>query len=872
MNQPHLQKKPWYSLPVETAFLTMHSSEEGISDEAAKNLAKIIGLNVIQKKQKESFLKFFALQFASPLIYVLIFSMVIAFSFGKIVDGCVILAVVLLNTFIGAIQEYKSSCAIHALGQTVDQMALVIRSGVQKKIPVSEVTLGDVVVLEPGERICADVRLFSCKNLACDEAVLTGESLPVFKRIDPVSMESIVADRKSMAYSGTLVSSGYGKGVVVAIGMETEFGKIASLLQSVVSLKTPLSIALDRLAKTVTGFVFFMCLGSFATAYFRGYSLVEGAFTSVALGVAAIPEGLPAIITITAAIGVGRMAKKNSIIRHLVAVETLGSTTVICTDKTGTLTENKMKVKSLIFLENEKEAIIGSILCNTASSQVDEKQRKYHGDPTENALLMYGHQKGLNENEVRNTYSRIDMIPFDPERRWMASMHQMEDGKRVIFIKGAPEVILEKVRMEPAKKKELEKDLLEMASKGYRTLAVAAKEMPSFRHSCEEEDIEEGFSLLGLFGMEDPPREGVDQAIKTCQQAGIAVKMITGDHPVTAKKIAKEIGIQHPENVLTGEQLDQLSEDELEEKIPHVNVFARTLPHHKLKIVQILQKLSEVVAMTGDGVNDAPSLKQADIGISMGVAGTSVAKEASDMVLIDDNFTTIELAVEEGRRVYDNLVKSILFIFPTNLAQSLTVIAGVLFFPVINQKLLMPILPVQILWVNLIVAVALALPLAFEVIEPNIMQREPRKPKSPILSRPLLIRTFFIGMMVMLGTVGAFFTDYALAQDAQIAEKYAQTSAVTTLVFFQIFYLFKCRAFNLNIFTLGLFSNRYLIWGVLVTVIAQLAFVEVPAFQSIFQTTSLSLRSYLMSIAWGWIIIPLVDLEHWIVKKLGIHE
>ena len=864
--------KPWHALPIDSIYIELSTSAEGLTEAEVLKRIKKWGFNQLTAAKRPSFIKFFLMQFSSPLIYVLVLSMVMAFSFGKHPDAAVIGAVVLINTLIGALQEYKSNCAIESLSRQVPSFAYVIREGIKKKVPTLEVTIGDVLVLEPGERVCADARLISAKNLTVDESILTGESLPADKKSEQISIDASVSDKKNCVFGGTLVQSGYGLGVITAIGSSTEFGKIASMLTEITSLKTPMTKALDALAKKIMCFVALMVGVVLIVGFIRGLGFVEGALTAVALGVAAIPEGLPAVITITAAIGVARMATKNAIIRHLEAVETLGSTTVICTDKTGTLTENKMRVVQVELANGEHQMdamVLGSVLCNTASSDRENK-KIYHGDPTESALLHYANQRGGDYELLREQYPRIDLIPFDTEKRWMASLHAIENDK-VIFIKGAPEKILEKCQIHAQDlKASFEKKLFLLASEGLRVLAVARKTLEPFRKSFDEEDVEGGFELLGFFGLMDPPRKEVQEAIRHCHEAGVVVKMITGDHPETAKTIARQIGIKPYDQVITGEMLDEWSDHELASKLSTTHLFARTLPHHKLQIVRLLQKQGEIVAMTGDGVNDAPSLKQADIGVAMGIGGTSVAKEASDMILLDDNFKSIEMAIEEGRRVYDNLLKAILFIFPTNLAQALIVFFGVLFFPKIGGKVLTPIMPAQILWVNLITAVALALPLAVEVFEPNIMRRGPRNPKKPIFSKEVFIRTFFSGLVMTGICLTVFFLEWILLQQSSpVAEKIAQTTCVTTLVALQIVYSFNCRIFNGSLFKIGLFSNKHFIYGVMIVIVLQGLFIYAPWMQQLFEARSLNLTSIVICVAGAVSFLPTLWIQRKIIQING---
>ena len=783
----------------------------------------------------------------------------------------------------------------------------MIRNGILSSIPSSQIVPGDILVLQAGDRVPADIRLFSVKNLGCDESALTGESVPVLKRIDPTSVEATVADRKCMAYNGTLLTSGTGLGVVVATGVHTEFGKISALLEQVTVPQTPLTKTLKRLARFITGLVFLMGIGLFVVAYFRGFSMLDAGTASIALAVAAIPEGLPAIITIAAAIGVQRMARKKAIIHHLLAVETLGSTTVICTDKTGTLTQNEMTVQSIwtplnsffvtgvgyspegkILMQNSEafdqltdeslldELLKAVMLCNDACIEERENQWIPHGDPTELALIIAGRKRGLNETKLRLDWPKIDVLPFDSEKRVMATLNNNPLNGKTIFLKGAPEVVISLCRTDSNGNSIHYQSLIyeqvaNMAKQGMRVIAVAKKDVNSDRTSIEEDDIKNDFVLLGLLGMIDPPREEVFEAIKACQEAGITVKMITGDHPLTASVIGIELGLQENEKVITGSELNQINTNALKEVIDQNNIFARALPEHKLKIVEALQANDHVVAMTGDGVNDAPALKRANIGVAMGISGTAVAKEASDMVLADDNFISIKAAVAEGRRVYDNLIKSIAFIFPTSLAQASVILVAILFFPIQGDSLILPILPVQILWINLVIAVGLGLSLAFEAMEPDIMQRPPRKTDAPILSKFIVSRTLIVGTIMAAGTIGLFFWEYSTELARGVAEKTAiaeaQTTSVTSLMFFQVFYSLNCRSFRFSVFRMGIFSNLYILLGIGLVVLAQIGFVYIEFMNTLFGSSPLNLEAWLVSVSIALSILPIVAFEKWFLKK-----
>ncbi len=884
----------WHSLSYEDAFKYLQSSPTGLSHEEAKLRLDKFGLNHLQVKSSESILWIILRQFHNPLIYILLISATLALLLSKTTDALVVLSVVMLNTLIGFIQEYRSSKMIQALLQMIPQKSTTIRNGSLSSIPSSEIVPGDILVLQAGDRVAADIRLFSIKNLECNESALTGESIPVAKRSNPVSANVTIADRKCMAYSGTLVTSGTGTGLVIATGVRTEFGKISELLEQVSTLETPLTYTLGRIARWVTITVFLMSAGLFGIGYLRGYSMLDAGLASIALAVAAIPEGLPAAITIASAIGVQRMARRKAIIRHMLAVETLGSTTVICTDKTGTLTQNEMTAQSIWtpqgsflatgigyspagqilpqnpFLPHKQDAtelLMAAMLCNDASIEQRENRWIPNGDPTELALIVISRKGGLHEDSLKEQWPRIDVIPFESERRIMATLNATPSNKKMIFLKGAPEEVF---KICQTHHQSIHIQVENMAKQGMRVIAVAKKELASERLSLEEDDIKGGFILLGLLGMIDPPRQGVPESIRACQKAGITVKMITGDHPLTAGVIGCELGLGC-RRVITGLELDSLTPNEFKQIVIQNHVFARALPEHKLKIVEALQSLGHIVAMTGDGVNDAPALKRANIGVAMGISGTSVAKEASDMVLADDNFASIEAAVEEGRRVYDNLIKSIAFMFPTNLAQALVILIAVLFSPIHDKVLLLPILPVQILWINLIVCVALTLPLAFEAMEPDIMQRPPRNSKAPILSRFILFRTLLVAALMATGTIGLFFWEYfielAKGTSEKIAISEAQTMSVTSLMFFQVFYLFNCRSLRFSIFKIGFFSNPHVLLGIGFVILTQVAFVYVPFMNTFFGSSSLNLEAWFISVAVAILILPIIALEKRVIKR-----
>lgn len=896
----------WHALETEAVFQTVGSSEEGLDATESKKRLKEYGLNTLQTKTSETIPRILLRQLRNPIVYVLLLSTLLAFALRKFTDGFVVFSVVILNTIIGFIQEYRANRIIRALSAMVPQETTVIRNGDQKLIPASQVIPGDVVVLQAGDKISADMRLFSIKNLQCDESALTGESLPVSKNTETLSPEAAVAERKCMAFSGTYVTAGTGLGVVIATGLKTEFGKISELIEHVVPLETPLSLTLKGIARWITCGVLAIGAFLFIIGYLRGGSIFDSGLAAITLAVAAIPEGLPAIITIASAIGVRRMARKQAIVRQLPAVEALGSTTIICTDKTGTLTHNEMTVQRIwthsgfSFMTGSGFALEGhiipqkgvtnqaiqeevipllrmAILCSDATLDQSEIGWTPVGDPTEVALIVAGRKVNLHEDTLRSEWERKDVIPFESERRLMATLNRSPEEKQYIFLKGAPEEILLKCNIDESTQMKLLTKVEEMAMEGMRVLAFAEKVIQGTHLDTLREDaIIDGFVFLGFIGMIDPPRQEVYKAIKCCHEAGIKVKMVTGDHPVTAKAIGCDLTLlTADQEVVTGEQLSRLESDQWEEIALKYNVFARVSPEHKLKLVMALQDQGHVVAMTGDGVNDAPALKRADIGVAMGIKGTAVAREASDMILADDNFASIEAAVEEGRRVYDNLIKALVFILPTSLGQALVILIAVLFFPIRGGALLHPMLPVQILWINLVVAVALSLPLAFEIQEQDIMHRPPRKKTAPVLSGFILVRTLTVSVLMAMGAIGLFLWEYQLEISNGTVEKMAiseaQTMAVTAMMLFQVFYLFHCRSLKLSILKTNFFSNPSLLMGVGFVLLAQVAFIYLPFMNRIFYSSSLNVEAWLISIGVAILIFLLIAVEktisHMITKN-----
>jgi Ca2+-transporting ATPase len=715
-----------------------------------------------------------------------------------------------------------------------------------------------------------------------------------------------------MVYSGTMVSSGTATAVVVTTGMATELGKISDMLSEATELETPLTQKLAVIGKYLTFGIIAITLVIMVIGTIRATNqgidmvtaLKDSLIFAIALAVGAIPEGLPAVVTIALAIGVQRMAKRKAIIRKLPAVETLGSTTVICSDKTGTLTRNEMTVNQLWtnrnsvkvtgvgyngvgeFLVHDKKPeqlpgditllLQNAVLCSDATIKPHGKEFTIAGDPTEVALVVAAAKAGINTDSSRLLYPRLDVIPFDSEKQFMATLNDFKTN--MVIIKGAPEVIMKKCHSfidDAALDTQSILDEIErLGEKGMRVLAVAQKKWV-YPEDTEllDRDAEEGFKFVGLIGMIDPPREEAMKAIKACHNAGIVVKMITGDHKATARSIGIDLGLSQQGEVITGIEIAKMSDDELILSISNTNIFARVAPEHKLRLVKALQASNQIAAMTGDGVNDAPSLKQANIGVAMGITGTSVSKEAADIVLADDNFSSISAAVEEGRRVYDNLLKSLAFLLPTNLGLAFILIYGIMFFPFnpITKELLLPMLPTQLLWINLVAAIALALPLAFEVKEPNVMRRPPRKPHEPLFNHFITFRVFFVSLLMTAGTIALFNWEYNTALSAGISHEVAlpkaQTMAVTFVIIFQIFYMINCRSLKDSVLKIGLFSNKTVFAGIFTIILLQALFIYTPFMQSVFGTTQLGLAGVITAFVAGFLIFPVIAAEKWIVKK-----
>ena len=906
-----MEVRNWHAAESSEVLNLIESSENGLSVAEAKKRLSEFGKNLIQRDKGDGVLKLLWGQINNPLIWVLIGSGTLAVLLGKITDGLVVLSVVVINTIIGFIQEYKAGKAIEALADMVPENATVLRDGQYTTIPVAEIVPGDLVQLAAGDRVPADMRLINQKNLSVEEAALTGESLPSQKSIDPVAKDAVIGDRKCMVYSGTLVTSGSATAVVVTTGMLTELGKISDMLSQTTDLKTPLTQKLEVIGKYLTIGIVAITLVILVMGTIRatgqgvllGLALKDSLIFAIALAVGAIPEGLPAVVTIALSIGVQRMAKRKAIIRKLPAVETLGSTTVICTDKTGTLTRNEMTVRELwtsshhlqltgegysvsgVFMANNEEVnelpadiellLKDAVLCSDSNIQEEGGYYSITGDPTEAALVVAAAKAGIDPGKLRQDYARKDVIPFDSQLQYMATLNG--ETERRIIIKGAPEVIMKRCAVHiggsPLEIQQVLAQIELMGSKGMRVLAVAQKDFN--KTELSDIDVQDGFQFIGLLGMIDPPRAEAVEAIKLCHDAGIVVKMITGDHRATARSIGMEIGLSESGDVVTGVELSKMDDETLKETAANTNVFARVAPEHKLRLVKALQNSNQIVAMTGDGVNDAPALKQSNIGVAMGITGTSVSKESADIVLADDNFSSISAAVEEGRRVYDNLLKSLAFLLPTNLGLALILVYGIMFFPFnpLTKELLLPMLPTQLLWINLVAAIALALPLAYEVKELEVMKRPPRRPDEPLFNAFVTFRVFFVSILMTAGTLLLFSREYSNALnegiEASIALSRSQTIAVTFVIVFQVFYMIICRSLKDSVFKIGFFSNKKVFVGIAIIVVLHSLFIYTPFMQKVFGTTALDLRDLMVAIGVGFLIFPIIGLEKLIVRKLN---
>lgn len=886
----------WHSISADNALEQLKTSTNGLSFYEAEQRLKKYGENRLPEGEKTSNLKRFFLQFHNILIYILIGCALVTVFLNHLVDAGVILAVVIINAIIGYIQEGKAQKAMDAIRHMLALRANVIRDGVRMSIGAENLVPGDIVIIEAGDKAPADLRLTNAYGLFVQEAMLTGESVPVEKYTKIVKENAPLGDRSCMLFSGTLVTSGKASGVVVATGNKAEIGRISGLLSKVEKLTTPLVKQMNIFSKWLTVFILFIAFLLLAFGYFiKHYDFTEIFMAVIGLSVAAIPEGLPAVLTITLAVGVKSMAKRSAIVRRLPAIETLGSVSVICSDKTGTLTRNEMMVssvlthkhlftldgdgyipKGILKLEDNKvspsehieleELALAATLCNDAQLVQKGSVWTIEGDPMEGALLTFAQKINLDTQKQQIAWKRTDAIAFDANHRFMATLNHNHENKAFIFVKGAPERILSMCNNQQGKDGKTHplniaywNDKVEaIAALGQRVLAFAVKAVNPQHTVLEHKDVEGTLTLLGMVGMIDPPRSEAILAILQCKNAGIDVKMITGDHAKTALAIGKQIGLKNSNIVLTGTDLDNMSDEKLRDAVLGCDIFARTSPEHKLRLVMALQSHSMIVAMTGDGVNDAPALKRADVGIAMGKNGSEATKQSAQMVLVDDNFASIVDSVREGRTVYDNIKKVISWTLPTNAGEAMCIIVALLF------GMTLPITAIQILWINLITAITLGLALAFEPTEENTMNRKPRKKNEPLLSGELIWHIVLVSLLFLCGVYGIY--SYAIERGYSV--ELARTIALNTLVVMEIFHLFFIRNIYGTSLTLKAVRGTKVVWIVVIIVaISQFAITYLKPMQEIFSTVSVPFLDGVLIISVGMALFVIVEIE----KQIRLH-
>lgn len=875
-----------YALSYTEIFEKLGTTKNGLNEEQVKQRIEKYGLNKITVKKKITPLKIFFNQFTNFLVLLLIIASVVSFLIGEVSDSIVIGVILILNAVLGFFQEYKAEKAIDALKELASPKAIVIRDGIRREVSSEEITIGDIVVLEEGNIVPADLRIIKSNNLKVDESILTGESTSVKKISKKISKENVgIANQKNMCFSGTIITYGNGLGVVVKIGNETQVGKISKLISEAKPKKTILQQSLDKFSKSVGIIVVFLSIVLFIVGDLINHNWIEMFIMSISLAVSAIPEGLPAVITLTLAIGVQRMSKRNAIVRRLYSVETLGSVNIICTDKTGTLTKNEMSVKKIwtnnktyfvegvgytpegdfIFNEekidvlkevNLKKTLEIGYFCNNSSLVKEEDKWKIIGDPTEGALVVSARKAGFTEDDIKK-HKMIFEIPFDSERKRMTKIYSI-GGKKTAFIKGAPDVILElsnKILIDGKEKKitrkqkeEIKKIINNFAGDALRILGMGYKKIPKNMHKFSSENVEKEIVFVGMQGMIDPPRKEVKESLKICKEAGIRVIMITGDYKLTAEAIAEEVGIES-EGSLTGEDLDNMNANELKKALENVNIFARVNPEHKVKILQALRsKNKNIIAMTGDGINDAPAIENADIGIAMNIKGTDVAKSASDMILVDDNFSTIVSAIEEGRHIFSNIKKFIIFLLTSNFDEIFLVLTAFLL------RIPIPFIPIQILWLNLVTDGLPALALGVEREEKEIMKRQPRDPRKNLL-KSIIKFALIAGLIDFFAT---FFVYYYYGLKFSINK--ARTIVFTESMLLELFFAFSIRKERQSMFRTNPFENLQMFAAVMLSLVLQLFVIYVPFMQPIFKTVGLSGIDWLVIFFFDFIAITIIDM------------
>jgi Ca2+-transporting ATPase len=877
----------WHQKTFEDVIEELNASLKGISSEEAQKRLLEYGPNELKEKKKKTPLMMFLDQFRDFMILVLIAAAVISGFIGELTDTIAIIVIVVLNAVVGFIQEYRAEKAMAALKKMAAPSATVMRNGMPETISASELVPGDLVMLEAGKIVPADMRLIEAAHFKVEEAALTGESVPVEKNSNALHDEHLpMGDRKNMAYKGTFVTSGRGTGVIVTTGMSTELGRIAAMLQEEEEVKTPLQKRLATFGQKLAIAVLAICAIVLAIGIMRGEPPMLMLLTAISLAVAAIPEALPAVITISLALGAKKLITQHALIRKLPAVETLGSVTYICSDKTGTLTMNKMTVEEIyvdgkvlgvrdlgigvskevqVPTPNPQSLLFRALaLSNDAQPGADGS---VIGDPTEIALYDMAKKHGFEKKELENNFARVAEIPFDSDRKCMTTFHKWPDGKIISFTKGATDVLIEKADniltsegLIPVDLQVMHRVNEKMAADGLRVLCIAMRKWDTLPEDMSVEEVERGLTVLGLTGMMDPPREEAKEAVAMCRAAGIKPVMITGDHPITARVIAGRLGIIKDDSkaIITGRELEKLSLEEFEERVEHIRVYARVAPEQKLKIVKALQDKGQFVAMTGDGVNDAPALKRADIGVAMGITGTDVSKEAAHMILLDDNFATIVKAVREGRKIYDNIRKFIKYLLTTNSGEIWTLFLA----PLVGLPI--PLLPIHLLWINLVTDGLPALALSAEPAEGDVMSRSPRHPKESIFSHGLGAHAIWVGLLM--GGIVLFVQSWSI----RTGHAHWQTMVFTVLCLTQLGHVLAIRSEKESLFKIGLFSNKYLLGAVVLTFVLQMTTIYVPILNPIFKTEPLTLPELAFTLALSSVVFIAVEIEKWVKRmKMG---
>ncbi|MDI6905394.1 MAG: cation-translocating P-type ATPase [Candidatus Bathyarchaeia archaeon] len=899
-------QKPWHSMKVNEVLQALNAKIEGLSQEEAQKRLQEFGPNELKKEKRKSPVKLFFEQFTDILITILLIATVLSFAVGEVYDGIVIIAIVMACAVLGFTQEYKAEKALEALKKMTAPTATVLRDGKEVEIQTRDVVPGDILLLYTGDKVSADARLIEAINMKTDEAPLTGESTPVNKDVKPLPEETPVSDRRNIVFTGTVVVYGRGKALVTSTGMNTEFGKIAKMVQVTEEEETPLEKRMSHVGKWLGILCVAVCLFVGVFGIIRGRGPLEMILWSISLAVAAVPEALPAVVTGALAVGMYRMARENSIVRRLPAVETLGCTSVICSDKTGTMTKGEMTVQRIYvndktlkvtgvgyepqgeFLFEDKKLnptkekelytlLKGATLCNDAKLEKEEGKWVVKGDPTEGALVVAAAKAGLWKEEIEKEEPRINEIPFSSERKSMTTIHEAHGKSKIAYMKGAPEIVLEKCKKVYTNGKvrkltdEIRREILAvneaMAIQALRNLGFAYQELPESTTSLNEED-EKDFVFLGIMGMIDPPREEVKEAIYMCRKAGIKVVMVTGDHKLTAVAVAKELNLvgeneKEEGRVLTGAELDKLSDEEFEKNVENVVIYARVSPEHKVRIVKALRKKGYICAMTGDGVNDAPALKMADIGVAMGITGTEVTKEASDMVLADDNFATIVRAVKEGREIYDNIKKYLTYLLRCNIMEILVLFIAMMLSP--EPESAIALTTIQILWVNLTTDGLPALALGVDPGDPDLMDRKPRDPKESVFTRDVKVYLSAVPVLMTVLLLGGYLFYQPWISKHNLVE--ARTQLFTAIVLMELANAVNARSLKYTVFKVGVFKNKLLWIAILSSLGLQLMVLYTPALQGLFDVIYPELFDWAVAIAFTLIVFFSIEVGKYIASR-----